>query len=289
MPSFFKSAAALAMAGAAVANPLIKRDDACLAAVTGKAALGDDNLRKEHCSSFIKTIVTSAPVTVTTTITDAPAPSNWKRDVVVCPNEVPNYASACNEGSYKSACAAWGVTGETTVTVPASTTTKTVYAPKTCPAGSTSTVTVTSAVDTTTVSVGTVTITATATTTATVGGGHGNNTVTVTSTVGGANNTVTVTSTVSGTGSIGTGSPFPIDNSTVPSKCISDAQATEFAGAFKDLLQFTSYRGDQGPPGRGYHQETSDKYLAVDFEDYSDSINWMAGIPVSVFLLYPKS
>src|SRR4051794_1085316 len=120
MPSFLRSAAALAMAGVAVANPLPSPSDsnACLAAVTGKAALGDDNLRKEHCSSFLHTVVTPAAVTVTTTITDAPAPSgwdSWKRDVTVCPNEVPNYASACDEGAYKSACSVWGVTGESTI------------------------------------------------------------------------------------------------------------------------------------------------------------------------------
>lgn len=271
MPSLFKSAAALAMAGAAVANPLIKRDDACLAAVTGTAALGDANIRKEHCSSFIKTIVTSAPVTVTTTITDAPAPSGWKRDVIVCPNEVPNYASACNDDSYKSACSVWGVTGETTITVPASTTTQTVYAPSTCPSAGTSIVTVTTAVATTTVSVGTVTSTVTATP---------------------ATTTVTVTA---GVGPTGTGSPTGGYNGTSPSQCISDAQATEFAAAFKDLLQHTSYNGTQGPPGSGYDQDVSDKYLATTFTDYSDSINWMAGFPVSNFcfilliITYPSS
>ena len=244
------------MAGAAMANP-VKRDDSCAAAVTGKAALGDDSLRKEHCSSFFKTIVTPVPVTVTTTITDAPAATGWEKwkrgdsnTVAICPNEVPNYASACDEAGYKSACSAFGVTGvETTYTAPVSTTTQTVYVPKggatgTCSAGST---------------------------------------VTVTKEVATATVTKTVTesgSSCSLTGTGGPNAPFPSATAT-PSKCISDAKATEFAGAFKDLLQYTSYNGTQGAPGRGYHYNVSATYLASDFQDYSDSINWMANFPVS--------
>ncbi|KAK5074185.1 hypothetical protein LTR64_006670 [Lithohypha guttulata] len=364
MPSLFKSAAALALAGVAMANPFKRGDDTCLAAVTGKAALGDDSLRKEHCSSFIKTIVTPAAITVTTTVTDAPSASKlreWKRDVTVCPNEVPNYASACDESHYKSACSAWGVTGETTITIPATTTTKTVYNANGATCDS-STVTVTSAIDTTTVSVGTVTSTITSTSTKSVGrvtetvtststksvgtvtdtvtstttksvgtvtetitvgfggnngtsgnnGGRGNNgtvtetvttivgsgsTATTTVTVGrGSNSTVTetVTSTVTApgagtTGTTGTNATtgvvgtFPNGTNADAPKCINDAEALVFIDAFIDLLEYTSYAGDPStftPAGRGYHQDVSDKYLAVDFKDYSDSINWMAGFPM---------
>lgn len=264
MPSILRSAAALAMASVAVANPLPSpaNGDACLAAVTGKAALGDDNLRKEHCSSFIRTVVTPAAVTVTTTITDAPVASgwdSWKRDVTVCPNEVPNYASACNEAGYKSACSAWGVTGETTVTVPATTTTKTVYVNGGGNGGNggygngvcTSTVAITK----TGCSGGTTTVTKTATITAAA------TTVTVTAPYGGGN------------GPTGTyGGPT--------GTCLSDAKATEFVNAFIDLLEHTSYNGTQGPPGSGYHYNVSAKYLATDFQDYSDSINYMAGLPL---------
>lgn len=254
MPSLFRSAAALALASAALANPVpAPADDACLAAVTGKAALGDDNLRKEHCSSFIKTIVTSAPVTVTKTITDAPEPTGWnewkKRDVVVCPNEVPNYASACNDQGYKSACGAWGVTGETTVTLPASTATKTVYVTGGYGNGNgvcTSTVAVTKS-----------------------GCSGGVTTSTVTATVTSAAVTVTVTKGGDNEG------PHPTG------RCLSDDKAQEFVDAFKDLLEHTSYPGGQlGPAGSGYHFNVSAKYLSPNFTDYSDSINWMAGIPL---------
>lgn len=271
MPSLFRSAAAVAFAGIAVANPVsTSANDACLAAVTGTAALGDANLRKEHCSSFIKTIVTPAAVTVTTTITDAPSPSGWnawKRDVTVCPNEVPNYASACDEAGYKSACGVFGVTGETTVTIPATTTTKTVYVGG---GGSgygngngngngygdgvcTSTSTVLTSVTKTGCSGGMTTSTVTETST---------------STVTKAATTVTVTPTY------GSGGPSP------SGQCLSDSKAQEFVDAFTDLLEYTSYNGTQGPPGRGYHFNVSAKYLAVDFKDYSDSINWMANLPL---------
>ena len=277
MPSFFKSAAALAMAGAAFANPL-KRDDSCLAAVTGKAALGDDSLRKEHCSSFIKTIVTPSAITVTTTITDAPSPSAWsnyKRDVTVCPNEVPNYASACNEAGYKSACSVYGISGETTFTIPATTTTKTVYVGKGGNGGNGGVCT------STTTSVFSVTKT---------GCSGGTTTSTVTETAAGSTVTSFVTLTANGTSSETTKTitVTASNNSTsptgTPDKCLTDAKATEFTDAFKELLEYTSYAGDPStytPAGRGYHYNVSAKYLASDFTDYSDSINWMAGFPVS--------
>jgi hypothetical protein len=269
MPSLLRSAAALAMAGVAVANPLPSPADsnACLAAVTGKAALGDDNIRKEHCSSFLHTVVTPSAVTVTTTITGAPAPSgsgwdSWKRDVTVCPNEVPNYASACDEGAYKSACSVWGVTGESTVTVPATTTTKTVYVNGGGNGGNggygngvcTSTVAITKTG---------------------CSGGTTTATVTKTATITAAVTTVTVTAPYGGDkGPSGTTDKGPTGT------CLSDAKATEFVNAFVDLLEHTSYNGTQGPPGSGYHYNVSAKYLATDFQDFSDSINYMAGFPL---------
>lgn len=369
MPSFLSLAVpALALVGSVIANPL-KRDDACLAAVTGKAALGDDNLRRFHCSSFIKTVVTPAAVTVTTTITDAPAPitgkPKFKRDVTVCPNEVPNYASACDNAGYKSACKVFGISSETTYTIPATTTTKTVYAGYgTCTGGTatvtstvtiatgaygtglttytiggitttisgskytvtgpvntvTSTVTVSAGASTVTVggastvtvggagstvtvggnSNGTVTSTVTvsagastvtvggAGTTVTVGGGNGNNTVTSTVTVsagastvtvggGSGNSTVTTTVTVTGSGSAPAG-PSAVG------KCVTKERADALVAGFIDLLQYTNYAGDNAthtPPGRGYHYNVSADIFDPNFFDVSDSINWMAGFPVS--------
>lgn len=240
------------MVGAAIANPMKRDDDSCLAAVTGKAALGDDSIRKEHCASFIKTIVTPAAITVTTTITDAPEYTEKphpKRDVTVCPNEVPNYASACDEGHYKSACAVWGVTGETTITIPATTTTKTVYA----------------------------------------GNGHGGADCGKTVTVTAADNTVTVTAaekTITVTSTGGFGGPTITghgDAAPVNGKCLTDDQAKEFVDAFQNLLENTNYTG---APSNGYNDSISKKYLDENFVDYSDSINWMAGIPVSLILSF---
>lgn len=298
MPSFFTTLAvpALALAGSVLANPL-KRDDACLAAVTGKAALGDENLRSFHCSSFIKTVVTPAAITVTTTVTDAPEPltgkSKFKRDVTVCPNDVPNYASACDLAGYKSACKVFGISSETTYTIPATTTTKTVYAGKggfgSCTDGTattTSTTTVTSVITIATGSgttytagsgfftgtgpVSTITTTVTSTITSagsvstfTVGEGKGTNT------------TVTETVTVTSAGSVPAG----------PSgKCVSKERADALVAGFIDLLEYTSYAGDNTtgtPPGRGYHYNVSADIFDDAFFDVSDSINWMAGFPVS--------
>lgn len=320
MPSIFTSLAvpALALAGSALANPL-KRDDACLAAVTGKAALGDENLRSFHCSSFIKTIVTPAAITVTTTITDAPAPpsgkSKFKRDVTVCPNDVPNYASACDLAGYKSACKVFGISSETTYTIPATTTTKTVYAGKggdgSCTDGTatvTSTITIATGYTTgfttytgsngltttltgngftTTLTGGngftftgtgpvtTVTTTVTkadATSTVTVGDGKGN--VTVTSTV--AQETVTVTA----------GGSSPAGPSGAVGKCVTKERADALVNGFIDLLQYTSYAGNNyttppTPAGRGYHYNVSADIFDDNFFDVSDSINWMAGFEVS--------
>lgn len=50
---------------------------------------------------------------------------------------------------------------------------------------------------------------------------------------------------------------------------------------FSDLLEHTSYPGgDKGAPGSGYNMTISNATLATDFVDISDSINFMAGIPL---------
>ena len=63
-------------------------------------------------------------------------------------------------------------------------------------------------------------------------------------------------------------------------KCLTDDAAKKIVDNFRDLLEFTSYNGTQGAPGRGYHQAISDATLAADFTDISDSINFMAGKPL---------
>src|ERR1700761_5584840 len=109
-----------AMVSGAFANPAwgnnACQNNACLAAVTGKAALGDGALRASHCSSYLATTVTPI-VTETVTITGS-GHDNWKRaTVALCPNEVPNYASACDDAAYSSACSCYGYTDVKTTTV----------------------------------------------------------------------------------------------------------------------------------------------------------------------------
>ena len=173
----------------------------------------------------------------------------WKRaSVTVCPNEVPNYASACDEGAYSSACSCFGYTEVKTTTIAPTTTTKTVYVKPTgsCPSGGvTSTVTLTPS---------------------SCPSGDAGKTVTVTK------DAVTVTVTSSGSGSSST---------PTPDKCLSDDDAEKIVNNFSDLLEYTSYNGTQGAPGRGYHYNVSAITLAPDFVDISDSINFMAGFPVS--------
>ncbi len=286
-----------ALASGAFANPLERRGgwsdgasctaDACLAVVTGKAALGDDGLRGGHCASFLATTVTPPAITETVTITGSSSGDDkWKRaSVTVCPNEVPNYASACDESAYSSACACFGYTDVLTTTIAPTTTTKTVYvAPtgawtvvsgSTCPTPVTSTTT-------STVTVGgsgtgswgsTVTVTVTA---GSSGSGHGKGSSTTCP-------AATTTVTVSGTYSSTSGAPSTSTTTTAtPSSCVvTDAIATALTQNFTLLLEYTSYNGTQGAPGRGYKQDVSDATLASDFSDVSDSINFMAGFPVS--------
>jgi len=226
----------LALAGGALANPLLARgaaactSDACCAAVTGSAALGDAGLRASHCASYLATTVTPPAVTITATITGAQSSgwNAWKRaQVTVCPNEVPNYASACNDAAYSSACSCFGYTETLTTTVAPTTTTKTIWVKPTGAASSCSVSTITAAT--------TVTVTVAAST----------------------------------------------SSSTPASKCnVNDALATKLVNNFATLLEYTSYAGSQGAPGRGYKYDVSAATLNPAFTDISDSINFMAGFPL---------
>ena len=234
----------LSLAALAAANPLERRwnygdsgcqSNECLAAFTGKAALGDDKLRASHCASFLATTVTPPAVTITSTVTGESSKwQDWKRaKVTVCPNDVPNYASACDEKNYSSACSCYGYTEVKTTTLAPTTTTEIVYVkPTSCDGQKTVTVTAT----------------------VTEKGGNGGN-----------------------GGSGPTGVPdFP------GKKCLSDSEAEKIVNNFITLLEFTSYNGTRGAPGRGYKQDVSDATLDKDFVDISDSINFMAGIPVCI-------
>ncbi|EXJ87495.1 hypothetical protein A1O3_04455 [Capronia epimyces CBS 606.96] len=298
-----------ALIAGSVANPLEQRgnsqckSNACLAAVTGKDALGDGHLRGEHCSSFLATTVTPPAITETVTLTGSGKDAgHWKRaSVTVCPNHVPNYASACDEAAYTSACSCYGFTDIKTTTIAPTTTTKTVYvAPTgpavvvsgtTCPAAETSTVTTTvggSGWATATTVTKTITAPGNGTaTTVTVSGSATATTVTKTITAPG--NVTATTVTVSGTGSAcssaTTTAPGTTTTSSVPaSSCVvDDAKATELTNNFATLLEYTSYAGNpaQGAPaGRGYKQDISDATLSDQFTDISDSINFMAGFPL---------
>ena len=327
-----------ALASGAFANPLDRRgdcvNDACLAAVTGHAALGDGSLRASHCASFLATTVTPPAVTVTETITGAGSNDNWKRaSVTVCPNEVPNYASACDEAAYTSACSCFGFTEIKTTTLAPTTTTKTVYvAPTgvcatvtttatsvvvsgtTCPAASTvtkygsgsgpghsygsgttcpaaSTSTITKYVSGSSYSYGTAS-TLTVTKYASGASAGAASTVTVTKFASGASSGVaaalTVTKTVSGScaaAAATTGAAAASTTSAAPAACVvDDTLANTLVNNFIDLLEFTSYPGNatEGiPAGSGYNQSVSDATLDPDFVDISDSINFMAGFPVS--------
>ncbi|KIW87068.1 uncharacterized protein Z519_12365 [Cladophialophora bantiana CBS 173.52] len=287
-----------ALASGVYANPVHGGScvhNACLAAVTGKAALGDGSLRASHCSSFLATTVTPI-VTVTETITGH-GKDNWKRaTVALCPNEVPNYASACDEAAYTSACSCFGYTEVKTTTVAPTTTTKTIWVKPTAGSGSSCTASTlySTVTGTTTVVSGSTCPAVTATTvtqtsiktiptysscpvasTVTKPGSTCSETTKtvytgdVTATTVTVTNTATVTSSPSGT-SPGT-----------PSSCnVDDALATTLVNNFVILLEYTSYNGTQGPPGRGYQQNVSDATLASDFSDISDSINFMAGFPL---------
>ncbi|EXJ83654.1 hypothetical protein A1O1_07278 [Capronia coronata CBS 617.96] len=281
------------------ANPLERRgyadckSNACLAAVTGKAALGDGHLRAGHCASFLATTVTPPAITETLTLTGVGKDAGlWKRaSVTVCPNEVPNYASACDDAAYSSACACFGFTEVKTTTIAPTTTTKTVYvAPtgaacstatvvsgSTCPAASTVTQTV--AVS------GTITASiVTVTQTVAVSGNITASTVTVTVTSSGSAGNGSTTTVVSSSSTSSTTATATTTSSAPASSCVvDDAKASQIAGNFAQLLEFTSYAGNpaQGiPAGSGYRQDVSDATLSDNFTDISDSINFMAGFPL---------
>jgi hypothetical protein len=244
-------------------------NNACLAAVTGKAALGDASLRASHCKSYLATTVTPI-VTETVTVTGK-ANDNWKRTTVaLCPNEVPNYASACNDAAYTSACSCFGFTETLTTTVAPTTTTKTIWVK---PTGGASTCSASTVVSTSTKFLGSGSSCPAADTKTVVTG----TTVTVATAT-----TVTVVTATATTVTVTKDAPSSSSSSSVPSSCVvDDALATLLVNNFVDLLQYTSYAGTQGAPGRGYHQSVSDATLATDFVDISDSINFMAGFPVS--------
>jgi len=251
-----------ALVGSSFANPVngACTSNACIAAVTGKAALGDGALRASHCASFLATTVTPEAITVTETITGDGNAGVWRRaSVTVCPNEVPNYASACDEAAYTSACSCFGFTKVKTTTIAPTTTTKTVFVK---PTGAT-------------VVSGT-TCPAAGTVTKTIGYGSG------TAWSGAATTTVTATVYVTAPGTTShTVSKYSTTTSAAASTCVvDDAKATILVTNFMDLLQHTSYNGTQGPPGQGYDQAVSDATLSPTFSDISDSINFMAGVPL---------
>jgi hypothetical protein len=74
--------------------------------------------------------------------------------------------------------------------------------------------------------------------------------------------------------------PYP-SGTKGPGKCVvTDAKAEELVKGFATLLEYTSYNGTQGAPGRGYKYDVSAATLATDVVDTSDSINFMAGFPL---------
>lgn len=236
-------------------------DDACLAAVTGKAALGDDALRAGHCKSFLATTVTPPAITETVTITGEGSKNGWKRgvSVTVCPNEVPNYASACDVAHYTSACSVYGYTEVKTTTVAPTTTTKTVYVKPTNG-----------------VVVSGTTCPAAATVTKTVSGSAAGSVVT---------KTITITATTT-PGKAGPTTTTAATTTSTPSKCViaDEAAASKLVDNFIILLEYTDYVPANGsfiPAGRGYKRDVSAATLNENFVDISDSINFMAGFPVS--------
>jgi hypothetical protein len=294
---FSKSIVALALAGGAIANPLLERGvckDSCAAAVTGNLALGDKGIRESHCASYLTTTVTPPAYTTTVTITGTSSShSAWKRtDVTYCPNTVPVYAtSACGgTAAYSSACSCFGFTAAATTTVAPTTTTKTVYVvptwASTC-SSATSTVTVTASPVGGTGSgytyVAPSTVTSTVTTTKIPVGGSGTGyylTVTVTTTsipVGAtgsgyvpSTSTVTVTPaalTVTANATCATATPAA--NST----CLSGAQATYVVNSFINFLENTDFY----VPG-DFDLELANAVLASNFIDQSDSINFMIDV-----------
>lgn len=133
-----------------------------------------------------------------------------------------------------------------------------------------------------TIDVTTIKVPASTATVTVTAGGHGGKpgdkvTVTETKTVGGKDSvTVTETKTVTSDCAKPTGG-FPGHDG----KCVvDDDKAKEIVANFATLLEYTSYNGTQGAPGRGYKKDVSDKTLAKDFVDISDSINFMAGFPL---------
>jgi len=271
-----------ALVSGVFAGPTWGDSDACLAAVTGSAALGDAGLRASHCASYLATTVTPI-VTETVTITGS-GNNNWKRATVAyCPNEVPNYASACDDAAYTSACSRFGYTDVLTTTVAATTTTKTIWVGGAAASCTASTVTKNIGGSTVTVATGT---TVTSIKTIVKDGSLTWTATTVTVTVA-TPTTVTVATATPTTVTVATATTVTVTASTssvAPSKCnVDDALATKLVTNFVDLLQHTSYAGNPAegiPAGQGYDQDVSNATLDPNFIDISDSINFMAGFPI---------
>ncbi|KIV95898.1 hypothetical protein PV10_03499 [Exophiala mesophila] len=216
--------------------------DACLAAVTGKAALGDAAIRAAHCKSFLATTVTPPAITETVTITAAAGKDGWKRgvSVTVCPNQVPNYASACDEAHYTSACSVFGYTIIKTTTIAPTTTTKTVYVKPTsgatCPTASIVTKTITVTAGATTGKPATTTTAAPTTTT--------------------------------------TATKCNVANEAAASKLVDNFKI------LLEYTDYVPANGSFIPAGRGYKRDVSAATLNDNFVDISDSINFMAGFPL---------
>jgi hypothetical protein len=223
------------------------------------------------------TTVTPPAVTVTSTATgESEGWSNWKRaSVTVCPNEVPNYASACDTAGYSSACSKFGYTVVKTTTIAPTTTTKTVYVVPTGPAVVSGT---------TCPAASTVTVTTGGWGSGSAGGSTATVTVTVTKTAGSGSGSGSHSSSSVWAASSSTAAATTTSGGSKPSSCVvTDALASALVANFTILLEFTSFAGAGPiPAGHGYKQDVSDNTLAADFSDISDSINFMAGFPVGI-------
>ena len=254
--------------------------------------------------------------TVTATVTGSePGEGLWKRaSVTVCPNQVPNYASACDDAAYSSACSRFGYTDVKTTTLEPSTTTKTVYILPTwgsCPPPSTVTSTVTKgyggkgAVTTTVtdsitvyVSGNTTTIPSVVTTTVTLPGANATTTTTVTLpgtnatttttvTLPGTNATTTTTVTLPGTNATTTATvTLPGTNATTTTTTTVTATVTANSTSSSNSTSCvvtdalaTSLVNDfinfLTNTGANFDTALANQVLDPGFTDTSDSINWM--------------
>lgn len=297
----------LALAGVAVANPLVERScaDSCVKAVSAPS------IGSSHCASFMKTTVYPAEtvtVTVTgvTTTTSPPKkgckPTAWKRDITVCPFEIPAYATACTDtAAYSSACSCYGFTDPATVSGTTTTLTTTAWVhPKgwtatsggwVSPTGSassdwvhkgtassdwthkgTATSDWVSPTGTASCAAATTTIFAGYNSTFTCGASGTTVTVTKSAEYGGRNHTVTVTVTDTDSLTTTTTSTATCTPTPTPSTCVTDDDAVTITNGFINLLEFT---------GDNFNTTLAETLLTTNFTDTSDSINFLAGIPLT--------